>query len=336
MLNITNNVTNSTVVAINNSSHIGTGSPSIFVTGDLNGIISLCIAGFGMFLNLYVFIVMSVVHIAMHEAAAVLLKFQLIIDAISCLFLIIAQFQIPKDPSQRVLYYIVCAGFDRGMFMWYFYVASALNIAAICVQRFIITVYPFKKISRKNAYITAVLIFLFSAGHETFDYGLQMSINPDEDRCVFTYDSYVATWSWTIVYYIIPTLLLIVLYTKIILTLRQSAQVQSTKKDKNPEGKVLKNAVVVAVLFVLLGSPNAICSILLQYNKMNEVIWESFLRRFTYITIMLNSASTPVVYIIFLSAIREKSFQVICRCFVKPSTENSSSFASINTRQTVN
>lgn len=305
---------------------------SIFVTGNVNGAIALAIAGPGLILNVYVLIVMSVVNIAMHSAAAVLLKNQLLVDAGACLFLIIAQFEIPKDNISTISYYILCAGFDRNMFIWYFFGASAANIVAVCVQRYIITVYPFKKISRLNAYITAVGVIVFASAHATFHYGLHMSIDPERNRCVFTYDSLVATWSWVFLYYLIPTVLLIVLYTKIILVLRESAQVQSTKNNSNPEGKVLKNAVVVAVMFILLTAPNTVCSVLLEYNSMDTVIWESFLRRFTYVTAMVNSASTPFVYIIFFSAIRAKTLDCFCLLCRSKTLSNTTSTMSSSTQ----
>lgn len=316
---------NTTVVtlAFGNETKNFTESSSIFVTGDVNGIIALCVAGFGMLFNLYVFIVMSVVHISMHEAAAVLLKFQLIIDAIACLFLIIAQFQIPKDQTNSVLYHIVCAAFERGMFMWYFYVASALNIVAVCIQRFVITVYPFKKVTKKHSYIICVAVLVIAIGHETYNYSLQMGVIPEKDYCLFEHDSDLATWTWCTLYYFAPTILLIVLYAKIILTVRKSSKLQSTKQAANPEAKVMKNAIAVAVLFIIFAATNAFCSILLQYKAMDTVIWESFVRRFSYVTIMINSASTPIVYIIFLNSIREKTFNTLCRCFKSPGADNS-------------
>lgn len=297
----------------------------ILLSETVNASVNLALSILGLILNYLVFSVMTFAKVAISETASILLRFQLLSDGTGCLLLIITQFKIVKNQAMPLLYKIICTGLDRGMFMWTFYVASAYNIVAVAIQRYFITVYPFKQFKKKHSYLLILLEMLATIALIAYDYGVQMKIDVGKDYCSFSYTVPIASVIWLFAYYVFPVIIIGILYSKVIIVLKKSGQIQSSQhSSKTAEGKVLKNAVAVALFFTLLAAPNTAAYILLHYNLIHRSFWEGFFRRFTYLCIMINSASTPIVYLIFLSSIREKIFQVFCKCTnKKPKTVSS-------------
>lgn len=303
--------------------NLSTQNIRIFINGQLNGVLSCVIGGIGVFLNFYVLTIMFVANVAMNEAAMVLLRFQLFVDGVACIFLIIGQFGWPKYADMPTAYRVSCVGLDRNGFLWVWYVASAYNIVAVAAQRFVITVFPFTQVTKKHSYIILVFVFLIGIAINCLNYGLEMDIQPEKDICVYTYKSWAANISWVVLFYFFPTFLIIGFYAKVILALRARGDVQSTSTKKS-ETKVIKNAIVIATMFIIFAAPNTWTYFLMPLNMIDNHVWETFLRLFTYLCTMFNSASTPIVYIIFLSSIRAKSVEVLRKLCYKATVPTAS------------
>lgn len=270
----------------------------------------LTFGGIGALLNFFVFIIMVLTKIAMNDTALVLIRFQLILDGWACVFLIVEQFKVPLDPNNDFLYRVVCAGFERSMFVWMFLTASAYNIVGIAAQRYVITCHPFKQMTKKHSYIAAVLVVLMGIFIGAVNYGLEVEAYPKLNICIYKYTERFANIFWCVLFYLVPCCLIVFFYAKILAVLRKRRDVKSTGSN-TAEQKVFRNAVVVACLFMFFAAWNTFTYFLMPFNVISRQAWEDWLRYLTYFSTMLNSASTPLVYIIFLSSIRKKIMQII-------------------------
>lgn len=303
---------NFTEALLNNSDNKNSsgGYESYFATGDFLGITSLVVGTLGGLFNFYILAIMSVTDIAMHPAGLILLKNQLVLDGLACMLLLLQQFRLSFAGYVDWLYYVMCYGVVRSMFLWILYCASAYNIVAVAAQRFVITMFPFKHISRRNSYVTTLMVYLGAITSNLINYILEMKVDPKADICVYEFTDRFANILWVCSYYLVPSLAIIFFYIKVILSLRKSSKIQSTSTTKNSEKLILKNAIVVAAMFIICAAPNNWGYFLMPLEVVDRVFFETFFRFFSYICTLVNSASTPIIYVIFLSSIRKKSWDV--------------------------
>lgn len=301
----------------------------LFLQGFELGLASFVVAIIGALMNFYLFTIMTFGNVKMHPAACILLRFQLFIDGFACTFLAMAQFEIPKPLDDDVTFWIFCLIFERNGALWFCYACSAFNIVAITLQRFTIVVFPFKKVNNVSAYVSIFIVFVCSLCLNGEDYGLTLYNSPSEKICKAGALPFVGI-IWTVTYYCLPTIIVVISYTVIIKTLIKSSKIVSSKNKKS-ENKIHLNAIIVSLLFVILCGPSSISYPLLSYGFIKRQIWEAFLRILTYVCIMLNSASTPVIFVIFLSNVREKTF---LKVFSKPKSTPTISVNSTETRST--
>lgn len=274
-------------------------------------IMSLCIGTIGLLLNFFTFVMLNITEISIKDAAMVLLKSQLFFDGIAGAFLILRVFRIPLTPNIPVLYAILCVGVRQGLFLWTFFTASTYNIVAIAIQRYIITSFPFMRVTKIGAYGFAVTSYILGIALCIAYWWIEMEVRPELNICTYKYVSPMAMVMWLIAYYIIPTAALIGLYIKIISTLRKAdLKIQSTK-GKGSEKNIIKNAVAVAVIFIIFAAPNSIISTMVNFNSFPIELYDEFARTLTHACTMFNSVSTPIVYFMFLSAIRRKLIDII-------------------------
>lgn len=300
----TSDVFNLTVGSYNQSAE---GEKQLFVV-DLSFVLSFIFGGFGAFLNFSILAVMMFKDIGIKSEGKILLENQLVLDGLAGCFLIIGQFRIPMDPNSPAQFAFVCVALERSMIVWIFYVTSAYNLVAIALQKFIMVVVPFRTLTLRQVYILVFCVYLQGFIVNVMNYGLEMEVVPSANHCLYRYTSFVATSLWLCLYYLIPTSLLIGFSTKSVITLRQKAKGAGAKKS---EILLLKNSVVVAIIFVVFASFNNWAYFLLPLNVVHLSFYESFFRHFSYMCTVINSASTPMVYLFFLSSVRKQALAVI-------------------------
>lgn len=271
---------------------------------DYYGGMTLALSLPGFVMNLYVFIVIKTQDIAIKKAAAVLLSSQLMIDAIGCALVSIFQFELPKIKN-TVVFYIVSILIRRGTLAWSAFICSAYNVVAISTQRFIVIVYPFKVMTKTIAYKMLGVVICCGCVTISIVYSVELMIIPSENICEYQYKNKIMLIAWDLLYYVLPSIIVIALYAKIIITLK--ARKHLNGKSKNGETRILKNAIIVSLSFVLLCGPSVMAFTLLQLNLMTENVWNNYVRFCTYALVMANSTSTPIVCLTFLPSLRKRS-----------------------------
>lgn len=280
------------------------------VSNDFQGILSFVVGTIGAMLNFSTAAVFIRGNVQINKAAKVLLLSQLFFDGVAGLMLALRLFVLPLHASLPAVFGVLCLGVKQGMFLWIFFTASAYNIVAVAVQRFVVTMFPFQHVGRKNAYVMLLFSLLAAVFLCATYWSVEITVNSKDETCLLKYDT-TAMVIWTVFYYCIPTALLVSLYTVIIYNLRQRKELHKTG-PKNIETHIVKNAIAVATVFILCAGPNAITATLASFEVINSDYFESNLRVLTHGFTMFNSVSTPIVYVIFLRSLRQRLKNILC------------------------
>lgn len=278
-------------------------------------ILSFAFGGLSGFLNIYTFFVLQCHNIQMNKSALVLFKFQLLLDGIAGGLLIFHQFQLNFGLRQGLAHNILCQLLNRRSLIWIFYTASVYNVVAVSVQRWFITVYPFKQFRVFHSIVAALLSVLISIlvniCHDILSLGLHF-LNSDVCLLSSVFDNIVAQYVWFGLYYLLPTVIIIGFYAKVIYVLKRRPGIAQTKHHKvdvtkRSEYVILKNAVVISALFITLAGVNSWSYFMLAWNVFDPNEWFRHFRLFSHVCTMVNSASTPIVYYVFFPSIRKKA-----------------------------
>lgn len=305
-----------------------------FVLFDPNweNIFSLVVGLFGMVSNFYILAILFVAKIAINEAALVLLKSQVFFDGFAGLFLVLRLFKIELSKMIPVFYIILCYGLTQTMFLWTAFAASAFNIVAVAIQRFAITVFPFRKVTKFSAYITTIVVFLSALGLNLIFYLLEVDVDFTSQKCVYRFESKLAIIIWIVGYYIVPTVAIVFLYAKVGMVLGARSNIRSTG-PQNSENIIVKNAVVIAAIFIITNALNTVTVAMSYYDAIDPEFWDRNIRFVSHVSTMFNSASTPIIYVLFLKSVRAKSINVLtCNNYERESGSVYSSGPSVKTQ----
>ena len=132
--------------------------------------------------------------------------------------------------------------------------------------------------------------------------------------------------------YLIPCLLFLILYGKILVTLKRR------KRDENNLGQsaiincatnqLTKSALIVTIVFVLTVGPDNLLYLLSSYDA-TDYSTISILQKHTLFFSLLNSCANPVIYLCVLPSYRHGIFNLFHR-----TTRESNLSTPLNTRRT--
>lgn len=277
-------------------------SYSAFVNGNMYGFIALFIAAPGCILNLYLFITLTIYRCDMHHSASVLLRSQLLFDSLACFFLLFSQIRMDSS-SHWLAYSLMWVIHENSVLMWVFYTASAYSTLATALHRFVISAYPFHHISKKITYVTVGLITTFAGALNLIAYSIELKINFAIRQCLFSFSGKVLSIFWFFFYYVLPALCIVGFYSKSLISLRRSGKFKSLSQ-RNTEMLVLKNAVVVGAVFVLCCGLNSFTYVLVCHRVLTVATFNETLRYLSWVCTLINSATTPIICLIFLKRLR--------------------------------
>lgn len=283
---------------------------SVFANDIVFGYMALFVALPSAAVNLFLFLVLQLTPSNINPASLILLQSQLIFDGLACVCLIMGQMAVPDTFTNDFLFYMKCVVLVQSAPMWFFYTASVYNIVAVAIQRFVITVFPFRSISKAVSYAMLAVVVFGALLANGINYGIELSIDPKLRRCVYLYESEPAIFLWGFQYYFIPFILIICLYAKSFFTLKSRGGIKKNT-SKRSESLMLKNAVVIATLFIVLCGPNSLAYILVYFKLINLAFYNATFKYVSWVCTMFNSASTPLVYLLFLKSLRQQSAHVL-------------------------
>lgn len=259
----------------------------------------------------------------------ILLQHQAIIDITVCLMgsLINIQPRYFWMTGNKTIDLLICQVWHGQALYWGCVLLSVWNLVFVIIERFVMIEYPYKhrSIQPKHTYIAFPIMYFFSVFFLIPAY-LQVRYDKEEGKCLYEYyfqtDFYNKFMSdfvifWFMMVYAIPITIFLVLYTKIILTLRkrQQSQVgelyQPSPILETANQQMTKMVVVVEVVFILCLSWDSWFYLLgdigtnYVFNSKYQVIGV-FLATF-------NSVANPFIYSATMSRFR-KNLKITLRC----------------------
>lgn len=311
MFNNSSNIT----ASFANSTAVYEDTDSILTNGFTQAFMSFFFALPGALANYFIFSVLSYCSMDLNESSLVLLRSQLFFDGSANLFILFAQFKVSLENRDPFAYYFICILFREAIPFWASNVISAYNIVGVAAQRCIISVFPFMNFTKKHSYIILGIVVLATVYQMLICYSIELEINYPQNICRYRYESEDVIYLWGFQYYIIPVILIILFYLKSIHSLRSRGGIKKHTSKKS-ENLMLKNAIVIATMYILLCGPNTFAYMLVFYDIIPLDFYLSFFRLFTWICTLLNSVSTPVVYLIMLKNVRKKCLEVLFSRFM--------------------
>lgn len=286
---------------------------SLFVNEDIYGYLAFIVALPGFLFNAFVLCVLNQNTNDLSAGALILFKSQLWLDGLACFLLLLSQFSMPSLDN-NVYYAIKCVLHQHAVPLWILYTASAYNIVAIAAQRFVITLFPFKNVTLTISKISVLTAIGLAVLVNVANFGAELTIHLKNKTCLYKYNNATATITWLLMYYAIPTILLVFFYSTSIIALRKRKQMIK-KSSKKSESMIFKNAVAVAILFVVFCGPNTIAYVMIYYKAMTLQFYNNYFKLLSWFCTLANSTSTPIIYIIFLKSVRRKMMALIHHWF---------------------
>ena len=251
----------------------------------------------------------------------ILLQHQAIIDIIVCLMgsLINIQPRYFWMTGYETIDLLICQVWHGQALYWGCVLLSVWNLVFVIIERFVMIEYPYKhrNIQPKHTYIAFIIMYFFSVFLLIPAY-LQVRYDREEGKCLYEYyfqtdfyDGFMSDFVifWFMIVYAIPITIFLVLYTKIILTLRKRQQSQVGELyQRSPiletaNQQMTRMVVVVEVVFILCLSWDSWFYLLgdiginYVFNSKYQVIGV-FLATF-------NSVANPFVYSATMSRFRQ-------------------------------
>lgn len=322
---VSNNSVNSTEVASNVTIvEEQTESWVVLRNGDSMAYLTFFFAIPGMLLNFFVFFVMNVSRNNLHAAVVVLFKSQLLFDGIASFLLVFNQFSI-AEPDSDAAFALRCVFYVISPLLWFFYCMSGYNIVITAAQRFVMTVYPFTMVTVKASYLALFVAFLNAVLTCAVNYGLELEINVPEKVCHLRLNNPALGVQWLIQYYLIPVILIVGFYSKVILTFRSKGGIKSSLSKKSEE-LMVKNAIAIALIFIICCGVNPFVYAFTNYAVISIEEYNIYYRFPTYFFTMFNSGSTPLIYMVFMKPVRVSCYGMVLKLFgMKPTAKVESS-----------
>ena len=256
-----------------------------------------------------------------------LLIHQSLIDGIICLFVPVHAYA-SFTSSVYELDVFLCYTMKNQLFLWVAAFISVQGLVCLAGERFLAICKPFTYIqwrdsSRLFAFLLlclylygmgpSVLLMLLTRYHNGT---CQTWIDTDETSHVI---NSMFTYIWCPTYYIIPVLMLTILYSKILNALRRSKSLPKSSNDNTIDRastQLTKTAFTVTVLFIILIGVDAMANVLKVFGVID------YDRNVLFVVLCvttLNSIVNPFVYVILMPFFRRNLRRALFCCEVRRS-----------------
>ncbi len=240
---------------------------------------------------------------------------QSVVDLVASLsFLITLNIKIKLDQFKSDLAKeLTCMLYDTQVFMWSMYMVSTYNLIAISVDRFLEVVFPiWHKVNLTRNVVYGIICSVWAFGI-LFNIAFTIPTTKIIDGVCWAAIVYpnqtAAKATGTIIFiiqFLVPVLIMIFCYTKIVLSLRSRvspagpSNVSATEKDRvqkmaKIQQNVIKTMAVVCVAFILCWVWNQMFFLLLNLGY--HMMFNTPFYPFTVYAANINSIINPFIYI---------------------------------------
>ncbi|XP_033117456.1 G-protein coupled receptor 183-like [Anneissia japonica] len=277
---------------------------------DLEDSVTLIIARWlvsivGVVVNLLVMFVFIYNKTYKKSLSHALLLHQTMIDMLGCcMFLVFYNYDAPEGTKGNV--------FCKSRFLyWYMSATSSYNLVMITIERYVAVVHPVmyrqKSVSRKKiATLIVPHLFGFLSSCTVM---VIAKVNPEsKGECKYFYSSnttaLLSAFFIFSMYWMIPVIVLVYCYARILLSLRKMAKIQNSNNEsrssnnrqlKKPQRSMILTLVLVAIAFLVTVTPNF--TLYIVYNICRCFEFSSVLLH--EVTVLLNVGNlciNPFIY----------------------------------------
>ncbi|VDP74880.1 unnamed protein product [Echinostoma caproni] len=280
-----------------------------------------CVLNVGLFILLQHFQLSS-------KLTLILLRIQAIADAISCLFSTLMCVLKSRQTGDTVTDLITCHLWDSQLFYWISVVLSTSNLIWITVDRLWATVYAatYKLNFHRYLVVSSVITFIYTASLAIpvsllvqYRNGscIAMSLVTTEDAF---YSNYVHPYVWLIFYYFLPSLVMLGVHFRIIFFMRRLIRKSNTiiPAVQQQEQRIMRSFTICTYGFaVSLFAAHAYGTFYYVVETTNTLFYEpgSPNQLLSVFLTTLNSCINPVILILTLPSLRQKSKELFCSCW---------------------
>ncbi|XP_070566932.1 melatonin receptor type 1B-B-like [Ptychodera flava] len=222
---------------------------------------------------------------------------------------LIVPIPIPSKAPEGFTGQFYCRFVWSNFFLWVCLKASVFNLVAVTVERYYALTHPGKYgrlFSRNRTKLTIALVWIFAVLFNGF---IPFVIGVDErkSRCVIirTHTSFEGVYGVVImtVTYFIPITTIIVVYTRIFVSLKRQARVLNHQLAKNGPAmsllrarrKVVKTLFLVVMIFTLCWAPDQVCYLLFSLGFYPDYHRSLVFQIFVSLA-FFNSCVNPIIY----------------------------------------
>ncbi|PIK43739.1 putative somatostatin-like receptor [Apostichopus japonicus] len=218
--------------------------------------------------------------------------------------------------------------------LWAFSVSSTVNLVCLTFDRYFAVIHPViyrNKFSIGKGKLVCLLPWIIGLLHEV-PWMYVHKVKPITHTCEPMWPHDGAQYIFGVIvfinHYVIPLLIMVYVYTRIILRLRRELKQPSTPTSPNtknadkPKNKrhfatvasrsVLKTMIIVSLSYLICWGPNEV--IYLYFNCGNYVDFTSFLVTITVICVLCNMWLNPIIYALNYKELRRgvvDSFSIV-------------------------
>ena len=224
-------------------------------------------------------------------------------------------------PKSKLAQEIFCRVIVNKYLFWATAISSTYNLVGVTLERFVAIVFPFKYPSiytkRRVKYMfCTVWIFAYIAKSDLVIFTFYNSTN---GMCAYDIPSqsikiFVSIWALSLTY-VIPLCALVIMYIKIILTLRRSEnnqrQMLGGQEMSSAKWKVVRILLIVSITYVIFWTPAELIFVGAHFD-FEYLEASATLRRIFFIFPLANSVVNPVIYCLKYKQFRKGIAVVFC------------------------
>ena len=280
----------------------------------------------------------------LNKVIVLLFQHQSVIDVIVCLISLSLSI-VPRTwyTGIKMLDTFLCYIWRSQMLYWWFFYVSMGNLMLLAVERYVAVCYPFKHndISRAHVKVALAIIYVCVSIIVTLQHIDDFDVigacdfrSVLPDSIIFYYSRSIGLLSW-IVNCVAPCILLSIVYTRIILTLkrRQPDRLGNSRVISNATNGLTKTA-IITTLIQLIASGYA--STLYLINRFGVDIYngaDSTLQLGVLIA-TINSSANPFIYIMLMPVYKRNFLSTFCKCKILHDQGGVQECTTSGTRQT--